>query len=290
MNVAAPVIIPALVAGLVWLLAGQLWKRPAAPSLVYGGAVAMAISFFAGHVALVGQPPFPPTTAIHSLVYAALIVGVVGSAESIWRSHWAPRWGIRLVLACGAAWWQFTSLAEHSWNTGQTIGWLTTITLTICIAWDALDSFANRHTGFATPLLMWGFACATSIALVFGASAMMGQLAGCVAAACGAAIVLALWSRALPLDRGAVGVFVVILLGLLWQGYFFAALPLTSTALLIAAPVAIFTLDARMPERIVSAKRMIPVFGSLITITGIAIWFAFAAYQTVASEMEEYVY
>ncbi len=290
MNIAAPVIVPALIAGIVWLVAGRLWHRPAAPTLVFGGALAMAISFFAGHVALVGQPPFPPATALHSLVFAALVVGVVGSAESIWRLHWATRWPIRALLALGVAWWQFNTLAEHSWNTTQTIGWITTITLTICVVWDALDTYANRHTGIATPLLMWLFACATSVALVFGASAMMGQLAGCVAAACGAAVVLALWAHPFPLDRGAAGVFAFILSGLLWQGYFYAELPLLSTALLIAAPVAVFAVDARIPANGNTRTRLIAVFGSMLILTGIAIGIAYTEYRTAAAEVEEYIY
>lgn len=290
MNVAAPVIVPALVAGAIWLIAGRLWRRPPASTLVYGGALAVAVSFGAGHLVLMGWPPFPPVTAVHSLVYAGLIAGVVGVAEAGWRSHWALRWGIRALLALGAAWWQFKTLAEHSWTTMQTIGWLLTVTASIGTAWEALDTFAKRHPDIRTPLLFWMFACGASIGLVFGASAMLGQLAGCIAAACGAAVVLTIWSRNFPLDRGAAGLFAFITLGLLWQGYFYAALPLTSTCLLIVAPLTAFAIDTCIPSKTRTFYRLSAVFGGIIVTVGAAVVLAYIAYRAAAIEVGDYAY
>ena len=283
-------LVPAFVAGVIWLIAGRLWRRPAAPTLVWGGSLAVALSFFSGHVALMGRPPFPPVTAIHTLVYGSLLAGVIGIGETVWRFHWALRWTIRAVLAGGATWWQFKTLAEHSWTTAQTWGWLITITFTVCAMWDALDTFAHRNIRIATPLVLWLFACATSVALVFGASAMMGQLASCVAAMCGAAIVLTLWSGRFPLDRGAAGLYAFITTGLLWQGYFYAELPLLSTAMLVATPVAVFAIDALAPAKTKSLHRMIAAFTALLVLAGGAIWIAYLAYRTAAAEIEEYVY
>jgi hypothetical protein len=290
MNVAAPVIAPAIVAGLLWLVAGQLWKRPAAPGLVWGGSLAIAVSFFAGHVALMGWPPFPPVTATHSLVYAGLIVGVVGIAETRWRSHWAVRWIIRAVIAAAAAWMQFGTLVEHTWTGAQTLGWVTTVILTVCVVWDSIDTLASRRQNVATPLMMWLIACASSVALVFGASAMLGQLAGCVAAACGAAVVLAIWSRSFPLDRGAAGLFAFIIVNLLWQGNFYAELPIMSITLLILAPVAGCTIDLVIRHRAKPFYLLTIVFGSVILLSSVGIGIAYVAYQSAAIEMGDYAY
>ncbi len=290
MTVIAPVLVPALVAGIIWFVAGQLWKRPAAPTLVGGGSLAVALSFGAGHWALVGWPPFPPVTAIHTLVYAGLAVGVVGIAESYWQSRWWLRWTIRAILAGAAAWWQFRTLAEHTWSTPQTIGWLTVVTVTLCLAWGALNTYAKRSDGLTTPIFIWLFACATSVGLVFGASAMFGQLAGSLAATCGAAIVLALWSGRFPLDRGAAGAFAFILVGLLWQGYFYAELPLLSAALLIAALVNANALNLVLPEKTRFLDRSAAVFASLLVTASIALAIAYRAYRATALEMNDYVY
>jgi len=290
MNVAAPVIFPALIAGLIWLIAGRLWKRTAAATFVWGGSSAIAVSFCAGHVALMGWPPFPPATAVHTLVFAGLIVGIVGIPESIWRSRLVIRWIIRAVLGGAAAWWQFNTLAEHTWTTPGTIGWLAVVTVTVCAMWEAIDTFAARHPSVTTPFTMWLTACATSVGLVFGASAMLGQLAGCLAAACGAAVVLALWSKTLPLDRGAAGAFAFITTGLLWQGYFYAELPLLSAGLFIVASVATCIIDALVPPNTKPIKHLTIVLSSIILISGAAIAVAFFEYRETAIEVGDYAY
>ena len=290
MTVIAPVIIPASVAGMIWLIAGQLWKRPATPSLAWGGSLAVAVSFGAGHWALVGLPPFPPVTAIHTLVFAGLAVGLVGIAESYWQTRWWLSWPLRGVLAGTAAWWQFKTLAEHAWSTPETIGWLTAVTLTVCLAWASLDSYAKRNQGLATPIFIWLFACATSVGLVFGASAMLGQLAGSLAAICGAAIVLALWSGRFPLDRGAAGAFAFILIGLLWQGYFYAELPLASTGLLIVALINAGAVNLVFPAKTRILDRSAAVFASLLVTASIALAVAYRAYRATALELGDYTY
>lgn len=290
MTVIAPVLVPAFVAGIIWFVAGQLWKRPAAPSLVCGGSLAVALSFAAGHWALVGWPPFPPVTAVHSLVYAGLVVGIVGSAESYWQSRWWLRWPIRTILAGAAAWWQFKTLAEHTWSTPQSTAWLTTVTVTVCLAWGALNTFAKRSHSLATPIFIWLFACVTSVGLVFGASAFLGQLAGSLAATCGAAIVLGIAFGRFPLDRGAAGAFALVLVGLLWQGYFYAELPLVSTALLIAALISAGALNLILPEKTRFRDRSAAVFASLLVAASIAIAIAYRAYRAAILEMGDYAY
>jgi len=290
MNVVAPVIVPAIVAGLMWFVAGQLWKRPAAPGLVWGGSLAIAVSFFTGYLALMSWPPFPPATAVHSLVYAGMAAGIVGIAESRWRSHWAVRWAIRAAIAAAAAWAQFGMLAEHTWSGAQTFGWITTVILTICVVWDSIDTLASRRENVTTPMMMWFLACASSVTLVFGASALLGQLAGCVAAACGAAVILTIWSRNFPLDRGAAGLFAFIIVNLLWQGHFYAELPLMSLALLILAPVAAGSADLITPDRAKPYYHLTILLGSIILLSSIAIGVAYVAYQSAALELGDYAY
>jgi hypothetical protein len=290
LNVIAPVLVPAVLAGTVWLFAGRVWKRPPAPTLVWGGAAAVAFAFAAGHVTLQGWPPWPPVTALHTLVYAALIGGVIAAAEPVWGKWIAARWPIRLAIAGAAAWFQFNTLTEHTWSTGESVMWMAAVTLTICAMWELLDLYAAQKTGFVTPIIVWMSASAVSLGLVFGASALLGQLGGSLAAAFGAAIVLSLWARTFPLNQGAVGLYALAAGNLLWQGHFYAELPLVSTLLLIAAPAAAWAGWPLGGDRAPVWRQPAGSVAAVLVMQGIALGIAYVEYQAGAAEGGEYVY
>jgi hypothetical protein len=290
LNVIAPVLVPALLAGLVWLFVGRVWKRPPATSLVWGGAPAVALAFAAGHFTLQGWPPWPPVTALHTLVYAALIGGVIAAAEPAWGKWVAMRWPIRLAVAGATAWFQFNTLTEHTWSTGESVMWLATVTLTVCAMWELLDLYAAQKTGFGTPVIVWMSACTVSVGLVFGASALLGQLGGSLAAAFGAALVLSLWARSFPLNHGAAGLFALVAGNLLWQGHFYAQLPLVSTLLLIAAPAAAWAGWPLGGDRAPVWRQPAASIAAVLVLQGIALGIAYAEYQAAAAATGGYVY
>ena len=238
MNLFAPVLVPAVIGGLAWLVSWRLWNRsePARHGH-WGGALAFSAGYAAGHWIL-ARPLYPPATALHWLFYLMLAAGVLALFERWWTTRTWIRWPVFAALCGVCLWLELGSMFEFTWSTSQAFLWPPALVLTATIVWGLLDRLATKRPGVSLPWVLWLAAAATSGALVLSRSALQGQLAGTLAGISGAAVALAFWLPRLSMSTGALTVFMTAYAGLLWQGHFYSELPLSCAVLLLAAPVA----------------------------------------------------
>ena len=104
--------------------------------------------------------------------------------------------------------------------------------------WYCLNALLERARGPSSPICLIITFGGVALVLGMSGSALLGQLGGAVAAALGAAALLAFWRPSFGLGRGATPVLVTLLAGLLLNGYFYAGLMLPCAALLALSPLA----------------------------------------------------
>ncbi len=200
------------------------------------GPVAVGLAYCAGHFVVTGWVTFPPTDTTNWLPYFALGAAALGAT---WE--WA-RWNssIRVLLfalvTAGALRLLLKPKFQYGWSLGQGWLWLAGLALVVVFLAVVVDLLAQRTARpIALPAYLLIVCAGTVGALMLSGSMLLGQLATALAAAvCGT---LVLTVRGIGLSRSIAPVFSLLLGGLLISGYFFAALPATSAAFLIVAPV-----------------------------------------------------
>jgi hypothetical protein len=128
-------------------------------------------------------------------------------------------------------------MIAHTWSGGTALLWLATLGAGVFALWSLLDRQADTIVGIWVPLAFVVLAAGSAGVLALSGSALLGQLAGVLAAMAGAAALTAFLWKGVSIARGAVPVFVLILLGLWIAGYFYAEVPLASVLLLVHTPV-----------------------------------------------------
>ena len=92
MTVYAPIFVPAILAGICLVVSWRAWRRKSlADHGHWGGVVAVALGYFAGHVLLASWPPIPPAKAVDWLPYLALIAGGRGLRNATGATDGTPR-------------------------------------------------------------------------------------------------------------------------------------------------------------------------------------------------------
>lgn len=225
------VLLPAVVAGLVLLVAWRPWIGPDKskpdptehdqPDLagIWGGAAAFALAYVAVHLAVGGTPGFLPTDDKQWLPYMAVLAGAAGLVEAFFYQKKWLRWLLRTAAALLTYGLVLGFMIEHHWSAGVTAMWLGALTLGTLAIIDALDSVGEAHPGASLPLAMVVLASGAAVTLAMTGSAMLGQIMGGLAAASGASLVLAWWQPRLRVSRGGATVFGVLYGGLLAFGY-----------------------------------------------------------------------
>lgn len=235
-----------VVADVALLAAWRPWRRYAPVAGGYwGGAIALGASYAVGHVWLHSRwPPFPPAERKDWLVYLALAATGLGLLDSLlMRPAWS-RWGKRAILAGAAVWLLLrTKFAnpEDAWAQHPLEGaaCLACLAAAMLALWGNLEALAERLPGATMPLVLLQVAVGTAGILGLYHSLSLAQLAGAVAAALGASVLVAWWNPALSLARGAVPVVTTLLSGLWIVGYVgLDEPPPACFALLAAAPAA----------------------------------------------------
>ncbi|MBI5369363.1 MAG: hypothetical protein HZA54_20170, partial [Planctomycetes bacterium] len=202
--------------------------------------LACAATAAAGHLVLFGRPTFPPAEATLLWVWLALPAAAVGVADAF-----APRplrWALRPVLAALAA----AAVLHFLIGPGRRFaGWGAALpevaggaTATLA-SWVGVEAWsARRPRGVALPLLLLAVASVAAAALAFSGSVVLGQLAGVLAAAAGAALVAGLLRPpAVAHLACALPVLLPLLAVLVLSGHFYSDLPMASALLLAAAPL-----------------------------------------------------
>ncbi|HKE01255.1 MAG TPA: hypothetical protein VKE69_09615, partial [Planctomycetota bacterium] len=217
------VALPAAVAGVALLVAGVTRLR-------FLAAAAVALAFAAAFVEIVGRPSFPPKESTHWLPWVAAAAVAAALLEP------SPLLGKAVrAIACVAVPVVFLSRLPGSWTEPTRVVWAAALVGGTAVVWLSLDGLARAAAPSAMLAATWIVAAASAVAIGLSGSAVLGQLAGAVAAALGAALVLCVWKPASAVAPGVVPA-VALLLPALWIcGRFFAELPLSAMACLAAS-------------------------------------------------------
>ncbi len=192
--------------------------------------VALGLGVATCHVVWRGLPALWPVDVTERLFHLAILGALLGAVEASVQVPAPARWAGRAVVAVACA-WALMLPADPAWRIALVAGGF-------FVAWSALEWRAARVEGFGVPAVLVVVAGAGALALAFGHSAFLAQLAGALVAAAGALLAYAFLRPRFSLARGGVTAFTLLALPLWVCGWRLADLPLESAALLAVAPLA----------------------------------------------------
>lgn len=273
------VILPGVVALLVLLVGWRPWQRAyPVEEGEWAGPLAIGLAFAAAYAGLqqyflmpgvdpvdaeaLPWPTFPLPDAKLWLMVLAVPVAIVAGVDSIVRR----RVWVSLIVAIAATGMFKLLLPRQPWYVPMVIAGL------VWVVGFAADVVAERMRGVAVPVVLWLTAVGAAMVLVDGSSQKLGQYAGALAAAAGAAGVVALLAAdGAPLARGGVYAFVTILAGLLAAGHFYGDVTRFTAIAILVAPA--FAWAGELP----GVNKIGPRKRSLISVVAALAWVAFAA-------------
>ena len=214
-------LVPGAAAALVLLLAAFVARRSGRSRLREAGAgLAVFVAFAVGMAWVEGWPSLPLADGANAWTWVAwigaagLLVGWLGVAV---RLPSAVALFLRAALALGAAWAIVAALVPHSLEGSALVLQLAVAALGTAMLWQAAAWASSpdlEKDTAALPLLIAAGGLATTLLIVSGA-AIMGQVAGALAAGLGATYVLA-FVLGRPALGGAGAAVAVPVLGALW--------------------------------------------------------------------------
>jgi hypothetical protein len=254
LEVVLPILIgvvgPILISGIVYLMAWRPWRTNASGRRpLWAGAPAIGLAFAVGHIAIVGWPGRPPLSGEwwnypveKWLLFVVAFAAVLAMASSaIFRSRLVDQL-LSIPAAVLVVGLMLSPMFKHSWSGGAAAAWLIGLSVAIVLLRLSIDvaSAGMPGPGFVAALVI--VATGMSVCLLLCSNASSAQLAGSLAAALGAAWVVALWRRDVSLAGGGATVVAVVMAGLLLLGMFYAhpTMPRPAAALLAAAPSAMW--------------------------------------------------
>jgi hypothetical protein len=237
------ILLPALIAGIMWGVAWQFWLREPVASSGWRMAHALALpaAFVSAHVALWGWPGWQPRLAEGWLCALA-----VGGALLAWVQNQlraSPAKVILWVALDALALRLFVQARASSFSPIENFGWLGQGTFLIVLVHISLETLSARRPGVSLPLALWVWAAGSAAALAATGSLKYGQLAGILAAILGAACVAAWIQPRFTLAEGVLNGLVPCLMGTLICGTLYSDLPLSSAIVLAAAPLALWLIE-----------------------------------------------
>jgi len=211
------VLIPAVLAGIVLLLSGT--RARAEPSIArpFAGALAFGAAFLVAKAGLDSVPALPfGEVTVDALgmtfwcVVAAIVLAPLRAAPVV------SRFGNAFYVAL------FSILPYHLIRDASKpaaafdAGGFATVLLVYAL-WTSLERLAQRRPGPSLPLALWAACAGTAVVLLQNRSALQAQLAGSLAAALGAAIVVSFLVRGAHLATGAIAILALVVSALLRQ-------------------------------------------------------------------------
>ncbi|MBI4659868.1 MAG: hypothetical protein HY735_13590 [Verrucomicrobia bacterium] len=201
-----------------------------------GCAFGLAAGYALGHALIGGWPGWPPLTTEQWLVYLALLAAGADWVER--RSHKALlQWGIRTVLVGLLLGLTLRPLIQQSWTVGQSFGWTAGSAVVLLALWR-LSKRGGASEKPMVLLLSWILVVgATGMVCAMSGSQKLGQFGGTLTAALIGCALVAVWKPEAALDCGGWAVTVVVWIGLLLNGHFYASVPWWAGLLLGLAPL-----------------------------------------------------
>jgi len=200
------------------------------------GPLALGVAYVVGHLLIAGWTSFPPADTTNWLPYFALAAAVLGVfCANLPLTAWARGVTFGLV-SIGALRLLLNPKFQYGWSPSEGWAWVAGLGSAIVLLAIILDGLARRPgTAVEMPLFLLIVSAGTSGAVMLSGSMLLGQFTMVLAAALFGSLVFT--AGKVPLGRGIVPVFSLLLGALLASGYFFAELPLTSAVLLAFAPI-----------------------------------------------------
>jgi len=199
------------------------------------GPLGIGLAYLSGHFVITGWVTFPPSDTTNWLPYFALTGGVLGACCTLVATKAWARAMIFALVSGGTLRLLLKPKFQYGWSAGE--GWLWVGCLVCAFVFLAviLDA-VGRRTATATEMPAFLLlACAGTFgALTLSGSMLLGQFAAVLGAAVLGSLVFT--ARRIPLGRGIVPVFSLLMGSVLVSGHFFAELPLSSAVLLAFAP------------------------------------------------------
>jgi hypothetical protein len=197
--------------------------------------LAIGLAYLAGHVVITGWVTFPPADTTNWLPYLALLGAVQGALCALVATKPWTRGLIFALVSAGVLRLLLRPKFQYGWSLGEGWLWVAGLVCAFVLLAIILDALVLRAaTAIEMPAFLVITCAGTFGALMLSGSILLGQFAAVLGAAVFGSLVFA--AGKVPLGRGIVPVFSLLLGALLVSGYFFADLPLTSAMALTLAP------------------------------------------------------
>ncbi|HTE05358.1 MAG TPA: hypothetical protein VK824_04110, partial [Planctomycetota bacterium] len=196
--------------------------------------------YLAGHVGLRGWRDWAPREAVDWIAVVALLGLLVGAAGLVRRWPQRLRGVLRVIVAAGAVWLVAGKPMERALGEAGMWQQVALLGAGIALAWSALEGLATPAVRAGPLLLLWLLAAGCAAVLAISGSLVLGKLAGALAAALGAAIVLGVRRPGAATLLGAAPPVALTLGALLVAGMRLASVPPRAALALLAAAVSAF--------------------------------------------------
>ena len=184
-------LLPALAGAACCLIARQLRARgaraePDTPApMPWLGAIAISLAAALSHFGLIGWPQFPPIDVTSWPMFLSIAAVVTATAVGAVNGVWWLKWPERIAFSVLVPWLVLQPLIMWSWEGSEKYLFVGGIAAAFAVLWTSLDQYQRRVNTFTFSVLLLGYAAAASGLLILSGSALLGQLAGAIAAVCG---------------------------------------------------------------------------------------------------------
>jgi hypothetical protein len=272
--------LPAVLAGVLWLVGGRL---PRAHGWLSAPAVGLGMGLV--YWLMLGKPAFPPTDAQEWVFWLALGLIPLGWLAGIAPAYrWVAGWGLVLVMP-----WVFVLLFSplmrtEYWALSVGVVWILVFGVGLAILTLVAAPAEERLAGWQTAFLLALIGGVSAGVLFYGAkSASFAQMGGSLGAIVGIGVPIGWVMRSFRLGRGAIAV-AVMLYGILWAlGFAYASL---QAPYLLAFALCVLTLAipvSPIGRRLNPTMRFVlPLIGILL-VGGAAVGLSYQAYMAAGS-------
>jgi hypothetical protein len=231
-------------ASAIFVLALGCIRRPASTTRFNIAAiVAVALGLVAGCFVLEIRPGWPPGNALVRLL--TIVIPAIVGIELLGCFSAVPRWlvwGLRLSLAMSIGRILvhnsvYTTSAEGAWAAFQPWIWLGCCATLLVTVWYLLLRLADRSPGASLPLAIAETCVCSGVAIMLAGYLTGGKAALALAAAVTGAAAGAGLAATRPPLKGAIGIGVVGLSGLLFVGRFFGGVSTGRALVLLFSPL-----------------------------------------------------
>lgn len=258
----------------------------------WAGPAALGLGFSAGFLVRAGWSAVPPGEQWHWLGPLALLAALAAALQCV---DGVPRVLRVLVVLAAIGLFSWLVVPRFVDPPSARLGWRLATAFTLLVLWTAPAWVTRSMHPRTTALALWAHATGLAIFLVTAHTALLGLVAGILAAVMGVFVVAALWRPDRPYPQTVTPVAAALALGLALTAFFYATGDLGHTAYLLAgsAPLALAVSRLARLERLGGWRAGILQIVLVLIPVGVAILLALRAEAAAASESggyEDYYY